>query len=275
MDRPKGFVFIIVGAVLGVLIIIAVVVVGLGCGEILQTRLANDIASARYVIMYANMKSKEGLDVTWPQSIPAGDSNVRTRALGGTVIGTFSATANTVATDIFGIVSEGTVNGHKAKVTVTYGFDSPFTNGYPLGSIGSMSLSGTRWLFLRSWVRAEGPLASGSTITTNSYVQVSGALLENQNFVAPSFWWKYDPATGNWTSKATYDTNGDGDYITDTNVDGMVTIADAGGVPEQEAIFQADNIDGNTVTHGDGCSFLGDIQEARISGRGAFRQARQ
>lgn len=244
MNAKKGFVIIIVIAFLAILILIASIIVNLGCGEILQVRLKNDMASAYYVavsgaeFMYANLKSREGQIVNWPQSI---SGTVQTRATGGLTIGTFSANANTVAQEVLGITSEGTVNGHKARITVKYGFGSTYTNGVPIGSIGAMELYGTRWWALRSWVRAEGPLESNSTITTNSYVQVSGEILQNQSFVPPHFWWRYNAATGSWTEKTIYDTNGDGQYLTDVNGDGSVTVEDAGGDEARIATFNADN----------------------------------
>ncbi|MDD5422646.1 MAG: hypothetical protein PHT32_04390, partial [Candidatus Omnitrophica bacterium] len=240
MKHNKGFVIVIVVAFLVMLVLIAGVVVSMGSGEILQTKIANDLMSARYAarsgaeIMYALMKSKEGQTVIWPLAVPSADSVVKTRNAGGQTVGTFTASADVVTTDIFGIVSEGTVNGRKSRVIVRYGFDSPFNSGYPLGCIGPMSLSGAKLLGFRSWVRAEGPLASGSTVTTNNFVQVSGETLENQSFSAPSFW------LGD-----TYDTNNDGSLITDINSDGSVTVAD---IPEgQETIFSADDVNSDGV----------------------------
>lgn len=238
MAGEKGFVIVLVVAFLIVLVLMAGVIVSMGGGEILQTRLTNDTASAYYVavsgaeIMYANLKSKEGQTVSWPQSIASGE--VRTRSSGGQLIGTFSVTANTSAHDIFGIVSEGTVNGHKARVVARYGFDSSFTNGYPLGNLGPMTLAGAGLQGVRSWVRAEGPLASASTIKTNSYVQVSGDVLQNQSFTAPTFW-----------LGTTFDTNNDHSYIADTNGDGAVNSTDI--LEGQETVFAADDVNSDTV----------------------------
>ena len=240
----KGFIIIIVIAFLAVLILIALVIANLGCGEILQVRLKNDLEAAHYVaisgaeFMYANLKSKEGQTVTWPQAL---SGTVKTKDTGGVTVGTFTATANTVQSEVFGIYCEGTVNGHKSRVTVKYGFGSSYTNGVPLGSIGPMVLQGTRLGGLRSWVRAEGPLESNSTIATNEFVKVSGEMLENQSFVPPHFWWKYNPSSGSWTEKILYDTNGDGSRLTDVNGDSSVTVDDALGDPERIAIFNADN----------------------------------
>ncbi len=235
--KGNGFVIIIVVASLALLILTTWLVVNLGCSEILQTKHANDIAQASYAaasgaeLMYAHLKSHEGQTVTWPHSLTG---PVQTRVSGGTAVGSFTAVANTVTSNVFGIVSEGTVNGRKAKVAVRYGFDSPFTNGYPIGCLGPMDLKGTKWGALRSWVRVEGPLSSGSTITTNNVVTVSGELLENQSIAAASFW-----------LGETYDTNNDGQYITDVNGDGSVTVLDV--AEGQEAAFAADDITADSI----------------------------
>lgn len=259
MMHKKGFVIIIVIAFLAVLILIAWVIVNLGCGEIIQTRAANDMASAYYVarsgaeIMYASLKSREGQTIVWPQSIPSSNSYVKTRDSGGLTIGQFAVTADTSANDVFGIASSGTVNGHTSRVSVLYGFDSPFTNGYPVGCMGSMNMAGSKWFIFRSWVRAEGPLASGGTITTNNFVQVSGALLQNQSFVTPSFWKKYDAGTGVWSDKLTYDSDGDGTRLTDTNGDGTLTVADAGtDVGLQQEFTQDDANHDGVISDADG-----------------------
>jgi hypothetical protein len=166
---------------------------------------------------------------------------VKTLPSGGTTVGTFTAAANTVSPGVFGIASEGLVNGRHAAVTVKYGMNSPFTNGYPMGAVGGMALSGHKWFILRSWVRAEGPIASGSGITTNNYVQVSGDQLQNQTFQTPSFWYRWDSGAQEWVSKAVGDTNGDGQFLTDVNGDHKITVADALGDPVQEAVYQADD----------------------------------
>ncbi len=221
------------------------VIINLGCAEILQTRVANDLASAQYVAlagaerMYAKLKSQEGNTITWPQTIS--QTSVTTLPSGGTTVGTFTATANTITSSRFGIVSEGVVNGRRATVTVKYGMNSPFTNGHPIGSIGPMTLAGNRWLIFRSWIRAEGPIASGSTITTNNYVQVSGSTLQNQSFTPPSFWYKWDTVNQQWTQKTVGDANGDGQSLADTNSDGKITVADAGGDQALVDIFTADD----------------------------------
>jgi hypothetical protein len=253
----KGFIILVTLSFLAVLLFAAMSIVGLGCGEIFQARGSNDITAAYHVatagaeMMYNYLKSKEGQIVTFPQSVPSADSAVRTLPSGGITVGTFNARANGITSDVFGIVSAGTVNGKTAVVTVKYGFDSPFTNGYPLGSIGPMRLSGTRLLSLRSWVRVEGPLASGFTISTNNFVKVSGEELENMAYVQPTFWWKYDAAAGAWIPKAVNDSNGNGQYLTDTNGDGQVTIADAGDNEGLQQEFIADDVTGDSVINND------------------------
>lgn len=248
----KGFIMIIATAFVAALLAVSLTLINIGTGELIQTKAANNTDNAYYMavsgaeMMYSFLKSKEGQIVTWPQSVPAADSVVRTRASGGTVVGTFSATANTVSSEIFGIASTGTVNNRNAAVTVKYGMSaSTFTNGYPIGSVGSMTLAGQKWWILRSWVRAEGPLASGTTVDTNNFVKVNGNILENQPFVQPSFWFSYNAATGRVDSpKMTYDTNGDSSRVAPPEGSGRdyAIIADAGGDEAKEAIFHADDI---------------------------------
>lgn len=188
----KGFVIIIVVAFLTVLFLAVAVVVNLGCGEILATKIDNDLSSAFYVAgagaerMYAILKvaSNGSLTMTWPQS----DTLHNVQSQDGTIIGTYNASANTVSTNVFGIVSYGTVNGRTVRVTVKYGFDSPVTTGLPLGSVGPMTLHGTRWGPFRSWVRADGPLESASDITINETARVTGDVMPNQPLAAPNFW---------------------------------------------------------------------------------------
>lgn len=247
--KNRGFIIIIVLAFLAVLVLVASVVVNIGCGEMLQTRARNSYINASYVamaaadMMYAKLKNRS--TIYWPQTI---SGNLSTRFTGGQTIGSFTVTANTVSSDILGVVSEGTVAGHRSRISVKYKFASPYTNGVPIGSPGPIQLSGQRFLVLRSWVRADGPITSGSTVSTNSYVQIKGdtTVLENQDIPAPSFWWKLDnPETDSWSLKAKYDTYGTGDtqmYITDVNGDGAVTLADALGDTAKEAIFRTNDI---------------------------------
>jgi hypothetical protein len=206
--------------------------------------------------MYASLKSKEGQTVLWPQSVPPEDSYVKAPPPNGPTIGTFSASANTVAQEVLGIVSEGNVNGRKAKVVVKYGFSSPYTSGPPIGSAGAITLYGRGIFGLRSWVRAEGPVESGSTVTRNSYVRINGEVLENQSISVPSFWVDAD---GN--PKMLYDTNGNGSRVIDQTGDGAVTIADCTTAgeqdPEKVAIFRADN-----VYHPGGDDTYGPIDES-------------
>lgn len=234
----KGFVIIIVVAFLAVLILIAWVIVNLGCGEIIQTKVNNDMVGVYYAaktgaeMMFLNLRSKSAQDLTWAQLFQPISGNVQIPLTGGGTlnVGTYSANAGLIDGDEFGIISTGTVNGHSSKSIVKYFYTLNLKSAIPIGSIAPMELYGRRWLFFRSWVRAEGPLESGSTITKNEYVQVSGEIKENQIFSPISFW-----------LGAVNDTNNDGAYLTDTNADTQITVDDAGGDPEKIAIFNADN----------------------------------
>ena len=232
MTSRKGGVILVVVASLAVLIVVATVIINIGCSEIAHTRAANDLTSASYVatsgaeLLYARLKSMEGQTVSWPQAL---SGSVTTHSSGGTVLGTYNAQAKTVTSNVFGIASTGIVNGKTATVTVTYGFDSPFTSGYPIDSMGDIALTGTRWTKFRSWVRAEGPIAAGGEITTNDFVQISGDQIEDQPFSTPSFW-----------LGAQFDTNNDTYFAVDTNNDGVVTREEA-IAQGKEGAFNDDN----------------------------------
>ncbi|MFA6079193.1 MAG: hypothetical protein WC779_05550 [Candidatus Omnitrophota bacterium] len=245
MKMKKGFVLVIVVSFISVLLLIVWVVVNIGCSEILQTRTSNDLSQAYYAAsagaerMYALMRtiSNGNATVTWPQIDAQHD--VITIA-GGTVVGTYTASATTMDSTHFGIVSQGLANGRTAVVTAKYGFDSPITLGIPLGSAGPMTLNGQKFLFLRSWVRADGPIESNSTITKNSNVQVTGDILENQNLIIPDFW--INPRLN--TTGVTVDADsplGYGDY----NDDGAVTPDEV--LPIGAANFAANDINNDNV----------------------------
>src|SRR3989338_2645816 len=192
----KGFVIIIVVAFLAVLILIAWVIVNLGCSEIIQTKVNNDMAGAYYAaktgaeMMYLNLRSKGALDLTWAQLFQLISGNIEVPLTdGGTLTaGTYSADAGLIDGDEFGIISTGTVNGHSSKAIAKYFYTLNLKSAIPIGSIAPMELYGRRLFGLRSWIRAEGPLESASTITMNDYVQVSGEVKPNQEFSPISFW---------------------------------------------------------------------------------------
>lgn len=243
----KGFVIILALAMTAAILITAVAIVNLGCGEALQSRRHNDTEAAYYVAvagaerMYANLRDKSnGLaTVTWPLSISTTSLQV-----GSDVVGSYAATANlTGQAGEFMIISDGTANGRTARVTVKYGYTSTYTNGLPVGSIGPMDFLGQRWWFLTSYVYAEGPVQSASTInpnsnTNNRYVQYSGGVTENASGLqSPSFW-----LAGR---QASFDVNGDSQGWTDGNGSNSIT---AGEVPPgAEAAFAADDVTGDGV----------------------------
>jgi hypothetical protein len=244
MINRKGFVIIIVTAFLTVLVLIAWVIVDIGCGEILQTKMRNDSLMAYYAavagaeMMYAKLNTSR---VSLPITLTG---NLMTRSSGGQTIGSFTVTANTTsAADMVGVASEGTVSGHKSKMTVKYKFAPDYLNGSPLSCLGPMTLYGQKWWIFKSYVRSNTDLVTGGTVTKNDYVQITGSISPSQSIEAPSFWWKYDASSDSWSRKSTYDTHGTDNpsaYITDVNGDGVVTIADA--VSGQEAVFAANDV---------------------------------
>lgn len=256
----KGFVMVMATVFAAALLVIALAIINMSCGEITQTKVSNDADKAYYAAvtgaekMYGLLKSKEGQVIIWPQVLSTTD--IATRGTGGTTVGTFQARADVVVVDnILGIVSRGSANGRTATVTVQYGYTMPFNNGYPIGCIGPMSLKGARikilWFTFTSYVRAEGPIASGSTISTNgNLVQINGDTLQNQGFVQPNFWWAYNSTTGACDIQKTYgDTNGNSVYVEDANHDGSLTIADAGDDLAKQEAFVVDDINSDGVVN--------------------------
>lgn len=251
ISAKNGFVIIIVLAFLFIFILAAWVVMDIGCGEILQTRTQNNSLSAYYVastgaeMMYARLRNRPG--ELPPQEL---SGTVSTAFSGGNNVGTFTARADLISSELLGVVSQGTVNGQTSRVTVKYKVIPHYTNGATMGSVGPMSMGGRRLGGIRSWVRVDGPLASGSTITSNDYVQIRhGDVLENQNIAAPSFWWKLvNPDTNEWSAKTKYDVYGTNDparYITDVTGDNKVTIDDALGDEARKAVFRTNDINGD------------------------------
>ncbi len=260
-SAEKGFVIILVMALITIFLLTTVTIVSLSCSEIIQVRVNNDFTSAYYVAiagaerMYARLKDMEAqnLTVTWPLQ-PLDLQNVPVQA-GGSTIGTFTVTAGlTGSSGEFAIVSKGTVNGRTSTVTAKYGYTSPYTNGVPVASIGRMVFAGGSGSGFTSNVYVDGPVESASSITpsqssapnTPPYVYFNGDVVPNKTGLSqPSFWYKYDPVTRAWTTKQIYDTNGDGQALADTANKGYVDISDAGGDAAKIAIFNADNINGD------------------------------
>lgn len=259
-SSKKGFAIILVLSMITIFLLTTVTIVAMSCNEAIQTKINNDDISAYYIAvagaerMYARLKymQAQSQTVTWPLQ-PTDLANVAVQ-LSGSTVGTFTVTASlTGASQEFAIISKGTVKGRTSTVTVKYGYSSTYTNGVPMGSIGSMSYAGSRWWFLTSRVYVDGPVESASSISpsqsypnTSPYVQYYGEVNQNKSDLnKPSFWYKYDSASGSWTQKQVYDTNGDGSYLSDTTNKGYVDISDAGGSEANIAIFNADNINGD------------------------------
>lgn len=260
LKTKKGFAIILVLSMVTIFLLTTVTIVAMSCNEAIQTKVNNDNVSAYYVAtagaerMYARLRNMQSQSqtVTWPVQ-PTDLVSVPVQ-LNGSTVGTFTVTASlTGGAQEFAIVSRGTVRGRTATVTVKYGYSSTYTNGVPMGSMGSMGFAGSRWWFLTSRVYVDGPVESASTIspTTSSpnaspYVQYYGDVMPNKTDLnKPSFWYKYDSGSSSWTQKQVYDTNGDGQYLADATNKGYVDITDAGGDVDNIAIFNADNINGD------------------------------
>src|SRR3989338_3053957 len=117
----KGFVIMVVIASLAVIFIVAWAVVNIGCSEILQARMRNDLISAYYIAaagaekMYATLRTQN--TVNWPVSLVQTDVSQN-----GSNVGYFTTSANIISGDEFCIVSNGVVNTHVAKAIVKYGY---------------------------------------------------------------------------------------------------------------------------------------------------------
>lgn len=240
----KGFVIIFSITVTAVILLMALAIVNLGCGEILQVRKRNDTESAYYAAvagaerMYARLKgySNGQLTVTWPETITGTNITV-----GGVTLGRYTVTANlTGAAGEFMIVSDGVVNNRTVRVTAKYGFVSTYVNGIPFASVGPIDFQGDRWWFLRSWVYVEGPIESRSAISpssnTNSvYVQYSGDVIQNESGLAdPSFW-----------LSTPFDTQGDGSNWIDGDSSESITQDEV--PPGMEGAFAADDVNSDSV----------------------------
>lgn len=225
MRKRQGFIIIIVVALTALTMLIAWAIVNIGLGEILQSRVRNDFQSAFYIAsagaeyMYATLKASSV--VTWAQTVSG------TLTVGGTAIGTFSATANTVSSNEFCIVSTGTVSGRSETVIVKYGFSANFTGGVPLGSIGDMTLEGASQ---PAKLKIEGPAMSNGEIEQIGAVTIANGAMEHQHLQVPNFW------TG-----ATFDTNNDGSFAVDSDWDGVVTREEA-IAQNMEPAFNQDNV---------------------------------
>lgn len=239
MRSKKGFVIILSITLTAVTVLVAWAIINIGCGEILQARKRNDTEAAYYAAaagaerMYARLRdiSNGNLTVTWPMAIAS--TNI---TIGGVNVGRYTVTTNvTGTTGEFMIVSDGTVNNRTVRVTVKYGFSATYMNGIPIGSIGPMDYLGRRWWFLTSWVYAEGPIVSKSTITppnnNNSlYVQYSGDVVQNDpNLQQPSFW-----------LGSPYDTQNTGVVFADANSDSRITPDEV--PPGQETVFATNDV---------------------------------
>lgn len=235
ISGKKGFVIILVISFLAILILAAWAVINIGCGEIIQTRTRNDTASAFYIAsagaekMYATLKSST--TAVWPRTFT--QTYV---AQDGSNIGHYTVTSNIIDSSKFYISSEGTVNGKKAKVVVTYGYAANFFNGpIAVGSISIVNLDGAT---NPAKLKIEGPVISNEEINTSGSVEIANGTMPNHNppIEKPSYWVDADD-----NKKLEFDTNNDGNRITDINGDGSVTLADCEGDPAREAIFKADN----------------------------------
>ncbi|MBU0605217.1 MAG: hypothetical protein KKH77_02885 [Candidatus Omnitrophica bacterium] len=229
INPKKGFIIILVIVSLSVLILSASMIVTIGCGELMATRVRNDmLVSAYYVaisgceLKYADIKSSAA--PKW--GVPLTGSV----AVGSSVIGTYSATATDLGSNTFAIVSIGTVNGRTATVTEKLGYLVDYDGPLALGAYGAVSLiSGSN----PAKIKMEGPAASSTTeVYTEGNVTISGDpdILDNTGVPKVSF----------WPAGVVGDTNGNGTIYTDADGSNSITSDEAG--EEQAAAFALDDV---------------------------------
>ena len=187
VSPKKGFIIILVIASLSVFILSASMIVTIGCGELMATRVRNDmLVSAYYVaisgceLKYADIKSSA--QPKWGTPITG------SVAVGSSIIGTYSATATDLGSDTFAIVSTGTVNGRTANVVVKLGYSVDYNGPLAMGAYGAVRLiSGST----PANIKAEGPVASSTTeVYTQGKVAISGDpdIINNSLIPKVSFW---------------------------------------------------------------------------------------
>lgn len=239
ISSRRGFVIIIVSAVMGILILMATVIVSFGCSELLATRMRNDLlVSAYYVaisgceLMYCQLKTST--NPAWGTPLSG------TLSVGSNTIGTYSATATKVDSDEFCIVSNGTVSGHTAKATVKLGFFESYSGPLNIGSYGAATLNGAS---NQAKIMMDGPVASDSTVTLMGRVDISSdpATIQNAGLPRVVFWLGEPFNTHNRSP-------GEGGYAYDTTGDGQVTLDEA---TEQDKVsqFTADDVNSDGVVN--------------------------
>lgn len=194
MARRRGFVIIIVISFLSIIALSAWAIINIGCGEMAQTKIGSDLASAYYAalsgaeLVYAQLKSSEGTTITWPVIL----SGTIGTGYGGSIVGSYTAKADKIVTnEIFGIVSEGTVNGRKATVTVKYYYDAQETYAAPLATGGDITLAGHNDPDnpkKHNFVNVEGPLECNGAVNEGENVNITGEVKDDQDIAPCSFW---------------------------------------------------------------------------------------
>lgn len=255
--RRGGFIIILVISVIAVLILVAVAIINMGCGEAIQVRAQNDYISAGYMAAAGAERMYAIIANRW-QSISTEEWTTLTlpwtnMIVDGVTAGRYKADAYRADNPReFYIAATGEVNNRSITVTTKYGYMVDYSNGIPLSSVGSISLLGHKVLFWKFMVNADGPVNSASSIIpngnadpayspTNRYVQYTGAVNQNTSVTTPSFW-----------LHSRFDTTGTGVTIPHSNPD-YITLEEATAretvAPGALAAFNANNV--YTKTAGD------------------------
>jgi len=238
----RGFVIVLVIALMSTLILMAGVFINLGCGEALQTMRRSNLSTAYYVSlagaerMYVTLNGQLGKTVIFPQTITG------SLAVSGDSVGSFTATAYTIQTNaVLGIVSTGTVNvNNKATVTVKYGYKADLTTPLTAGSSGDVTLHGFEDPKFpgnpkkATVVNIEGPLCYGGTLTSDGspLANIVGETLQNQSLPKANFW---------LDDREHFDITKTGFAFSDKDENGVAT----GKVTEAQAIEQSGTNDHN------------------------------
>ncbi|MCM8761601.1 MAG: hypothetical protein NC938_01935 [Candidatus Omnitrophica bacterium] len=230
----KGFIIILVTVSLAVLILSASVIIGIGCSELMATRIRNDLLISAYYVAISGCERMYAYLKTLTTSPDWNTTKSGSISVGSNTIGTYSARAYQEDEDEFYIVSTGTVNNHTATATVKLGYLVDYTGPLAAGAYGAVTLIGAS---NQAKIKMEGPVVSGtSEVSEQGRVDISGdpATIDNAGTPEIHFW-----------LGTPFDTNNDSNYVTDTNSDGIVTRQEA-IAQDKESVFNADNAYNNS-----------------------------
>ena len=229
VNPKKGFIIILLIVSLSVLILSASMIVTIGCGELMATRVRNDMLVSAYYVAISGCELKYA-DIKSSGQPKWGTSMADSVSIGPSVIGTYSATTTDLGSNVFAIVSVGTVNGRTATVTEKLGYLVDYDGPLALGAYGAVSLiSGSN----PAQIKMEGPAASSTgDVYTEGKVSISGDpdIVNNAGMPKVSF----------WPAGVVGDANGNGTIYNDADFSNSITSTEL--VEGQAAAFALDDV---------------------------------